>query len=203
MSARVTVALRVAGVLFCLAAISGSFVLSFGTWLAVGVLAGFGVLAVAMPLCVDGYVMTALTAWLSPVSERLAKVAGRNLYAIGAASVLVQSSYHGVVTWQATHDTARTLIAIGAGAFPPLIATMAVHLAVSIVREAHTLIESASTKEQPSTPVPPGLSNPQTAVAAIPTVPVPRPSLQAVTRPSAATVRPRVTAADVRPLMRL
>jgi hypothetical protein len=136
MNPRVVIGLQVAGVLFCLAAIGGSFVLSFDTWVAIGQLAGFGALAVAMPLCVDGHVMTALTTWLSPVSERLAAFARINLYAVGAAGVLAQSTYHGIVTWQQTHDEARTMLAIGAGAFPLTVATLAVHLAVGIVREA-------------------------------------------------------------------
>lgn len=136
MNPRVVIGLQVAGVVFCLAAISGSFVLSFDTWVAIGQLAGFGALAVAMPLCVDGHVMTALTTWLSPVSERLAAFARINLYAVGAASVLAQSTYHGIITWQQTHDEARTLLSVGAGAFPPIVATLAVHLAVGIVREA-------------------------------------------------------------------
>ena len=97
-----------------------------------------------MPLCVDGHVMTALTTWLSPVSEGLARVARYNLYAIGAASVITQSAYHGVVTWQATHSEALTAIATGAGAFPPIVATAAAHIAVTCVREVVAVIGASA-----------------------------------------------------------
>jgi hypothetical protein len=147
----------VLAVIFCLAAIGGSFVMSFATWVAIGTLAGFGALAVAMPLCVDGHVMTALTTWLSPVSERLATFAKINLYAIGAASVIAQSAYHGIVTWQRTHSEALTLLALVAGAFPPVVATLAAHIAVMTVRESFV----SATSEQPAI-------QPQTAEASPP-----------------------------------
>lgn len=189
MNPRVVIGLQVAGVVFCLAAISGSFVLSFDTWVAIGQLAGFGALAVAMPLCVDGHVMTALTTWLSPVSERLAAFARINLYAVGAAGVLAQSSYHGIVTWQQTHDEARTLLAIGAGAFPLTVATLAVHLAVGIVREAFAESPAAAvidrSDDEPSrSPELSPLTNPVREPSRLATAPVLSPSLSAVPPPS-------------------
>jgi hypothetical protein len=200
MNPRVVIGLQVAGVLFCLAAISGSFVMSFDTWVAIGQLAGFGALAVAMPLCVDGHVMTALTTWLSPVSERLAAFARINLYVVGAASVLAQSSYHGIVTWQQTHDEARTLLSVGAGAFPPIVATLAVHLAVGIVREALAKSPAATVADRsdepsrspelssPAAQTTPSLTSPAREPSRLAAAPAPSPSLSAV--PPASSDRP-------------
>jgi hypothetical protein len=222
MNPRVVIGLQVAGVLFCLAAIGGSFVLSFDTWVAIGQLAGFGALAVAMPLCVDGHVMTALTTWLSPVSKRLAAFARINLYAVGVAGVLAQSSYHGIVTWQQTHDEARTLLAIGAGAFPLTVATLAVHLAVGIVREAFAESPAAAVidrSDEPSqspelslpaasTPAPqttPSLTSPAREPSRLAAAPALSPSLSAVPPASSGQLaaQTRVTVEDVARLAHL
>lgn len=218
MNPRVVIGLQVAGVLFCLAAIGGSFVLSFDTWVAIGQLAGFGALAVAMPLCVDGHVMTALTTWLSPVSKRLAAFARINLYAVGAAGVLAQSSYHGIVTWQQTHDEARTLLAIGAGAFPLTVATLAVHLAVGIVREAFAESPAAAVIDRSDEPsrspelsppaaqqTTPSLTSPAREPSRLAAAPAPSPSLSAVPPPSSGQLaaQTRVTVEDVARLAHL
>lgn len=124
--------------LACWLAIIASFVLSFSTWLALGVLAGFGALAVAMPFCVDGYTVTALTTWLLPgVSDRLAKFARNNLYSVGVLGMLSQGSYH---AWLAATSPGasqgKTALAFAVGLFPMAIATLAVHLKARAIREA-------------------------------------------------------------------
>lgn len=183
MNPRVVITLQVLGVVFCVLALAGSFAMSFQTWVAIGTLAGFGALAVAMPLCVDGHVMTALTTWLSPVSEQLARFARANLYAVGAASVMAQSTYHAVITWQGhgptvPHNAPLTVLALGAGAFPPVVATLAVHLAVGIVREAFTTAEvSDASSQQPTRSQTPVETAPLLPAAANPAPPEIRPSV--------------------------
>lgn len=135
----------------CWLAILASFVLSFSTWLALGQLAGFGVLAVALPFCVDGYVVTALTTWLTPgLSEKLARFARANLYAVGAGSVLAQASYHAAsVLGQAQW---KLPLAFAVGGFPPAIATLAVHIRARAVRELAQQPEPTSQLEPATAP---------------------------------------------------
>lgn len=175
MNPRVVITLQVLGVVFCVLALAGSFAMSFQTWVAIGTLAGFGALAVAMPLCVDGHVMTALTTWLSPVSERLAAFARFNLYAVGAASVVAQSTYHAYAVYppHAVGLPGKVLLALGAGAFPPVVATLAVHLAVGIVREGITDASS----QQPTRSQTPAETAPLLPAAANPAPPEIRPSV--------------------------
>lgn len=130
--------IREISTLACWVAILASFVLSFSTWLALGTLAGFGVLAMAMPFCVDGYIVTSLTTWLTPgVSERLARLARGNLYSVGLVGVVAQAGYHG---WLAFPEGAlgwpgRSVLATGVGALPMAVATFAVHIRAMAVRE--------------------------------------------------------------------
>lgn len=130
--------IREVSTLACWVAILASFVLSFSTWLALGTLAGFGVLAVAMPFCVDGYIVTSLTTWLTPgVSERLARLARGNLYSVGLVGVVAQAGYHG---WLAFPEGAlgwpgRSVLATGVGALPMAVATFAVHIRAMAIRE--------------------------------------------------------------------
>jgi hypothetical protein len=134
----------------CLLAILASFVLSFSTWLALGVLAGFGALAVALPFCVDGYVITALTTWLLPgTSDHVARLARANLYGIGAASVISQASYHGWLIGSASPGAAALAVAVGA--LPPAVAVAAVHLRARDVRE---LASETSTRQAERAPQP-------------------------------------------------
>jgi hypothetical protein len=147
----------------CLLAILASFVLSFSTWLALGVLAGFGTLAVALPFCVDGYVITALTTWLLPgTSDHVARLARANLYGIGAASVISQASYHGWLIGSASPGAAALAVAVGA--LPPGVAVAAVHLRARDVRE---LASETSTRQAEPTP------QPDTAPALPPAAPAP------------------------------
>jgi hypothetical protein len=128
--------IRGVGALACWLAIVASFVLSFSTWLALGVLSGFGWLALALPFCVDGYVTTALATWLTPgVSERLAKFARGNLYAVGLLGVFAQAGYHGASVHALGNPDWKTLLATVVGAFPMAIATLAIHIRARTVRE--------------------------------------------------------------------
>lgn len=122
----------------CWLTIVASFVLSFSTWLALGQLAGFGVLAVALPFCVDGYVVTSLTTWLMPeVSAKLAKFARANLYAVGLVGVTAQAGYHGwlVASGTPAGGQGQTLLATAVGALPMAVATLAVHIRARVARE--------------------------------------------------------------------
>jgi DNA-binding NarL/FixJ family response regulator len=130
----------------CWVAILASFVLSFSTWLALGQLAGFGALAVALPFCVDGYLVTALTTWLWPgISASLARFARNNLYAVGVAAVLAQASYHGAIT--IGHASWAVALAFVVGGLPPAIATVAVHIRARAVREAEPVSDPAMAPE--------------------------------------------------------
>jgi hypothetical protein len=132
------VTIREVSTLACWVAILASFVLSFSTWLALGTLAGFGLLAVAMPFCVDGYIVTSLTTWLTPgVSERLARFAQGNLYSVGLVGVAAQAGYHGWLAFPegATGWPGRSVLATAVGALPMAIATLAVHIRARAARE--------------------------------------------------------------------
>src|SRR3954469_14153039 len=120
----------------CWVAIVGGFVLSFSTWLALGVLSGFGLLALALPLCVDGYMTTALTAWLTPgVSDRLAEFARNNHYVTSLVGVFAQGAYHGASVLSLGDPDWKTSLATIVGGFPMAIATLAVHIKARTVRE--------------------------------------------------------------------
>jgi hypothetical protein len=137
--------IREVSTLACWVAILASFVLSFSTWLALGMLAGFGVLAVALPFCVDGYVVTSLTTWLTPgVSDRLARFARANLYSVGLVGVAAQAGYHGWLAFPegATGWPGRSVLATAVGALPMAIATLAVHIRARAVREPAALPQS-------------------------------------------------------------
>lgn len=131
----------------CCVAILASFLLSAGTWLALGTLAGFGVLAFAMPLAVDGYVVTAITVWLADgIPASVASQAKYNLYAVGAASVIAQASYHGWLI--GTGSPGKASLAVVVGALPPLVAVLAVHLRARAVREVSEAATPAATPQR-------------------------------------------------------
>lgn len=125
----------------CWLTIVASFVLSFSTWLALGQLAGFGALAVALPFCVDGYVVTSLTTWLMPeVSAKLARFARGNLYAVGLVGVTAQAGYHGWLVASGTPQQpaggqGQILLATAVGSLPMAVATLAVHIRARVARE--------------------------------------------------------------------
>lgn len=142
----------------CWLTIVASFVLSFSTWLALGQLAGFGVLAVALPFCVDGYVVTSLTTWLMPeVSAKLARFARGNLYAIGLVGVTAQAGYHGWLV--AAGQPGRVLLATAVGALPMAVATLAVHLRARVARELAMPPASSVASNSQSQPAPVAVSS--------------------------------------------
>lgn len=169
----------------CVLAILASFVLSFSTWLALGLLAGFGTLAVALPFCVDGYVVTALTTWLLPgTSDHLARLAKTNLYGIGLASVISQAGYHGWLV--GAGSPGKAVLAVVVGALPPAVAVAAVHLRARDVRE---LASETATTDGTDLAVPP-----QPARSLLPTltVPTPVPPSGVVGSPLRTTSAPRL-----------
>src|SRR5437763_7333036 len=140
-----TMTIREVSTLACWVAILASFVLSFSTWLALGTLAGFGMLAVALPFCVDGYIVTSLTTWLTPgVSNGLARFARSNLYSVGLVGVTAQAGYHGWLAFPegATGWPGRSVLATAVGALPMAIATLAVHIRARAVKEPAALPQS-------------------------------------------------------------
>jgi hypothetical protein len=146
------VTIREVSTVACWLAIFASFVLSFSTWLALGTLAGFGVLAVALPFCVDGYIVTSLTTWLTPeVSERLARFARTNLYSVGLVGVAAQAGYHGWLAFPegATGWPGRSVLATAVGALPMAIATLAVHIRARAARET-TLVPQPELQTEPA-----------------------------------------------------
>jgi hypothetical protein len=156
--------IREVGTVACWLAIVASFVLSFSTWLALGGLAGFGALAVALPFCVDGYVTTALATWLtSNVSPQLAQFAKRNLYAVGFIGMAAQASYHGAEVHSLGNPDWKTVLAVIVGAGPMALATLAVHIKARTVRE----LDAASTP-----PPAPAVPVAQTTAPVVPSAPV-------------------------------
>lgn len=213
----VEVTLREISTAACWLTIVASFVLSFSTWLALGQLAGFGVLAMALPFCVDGYVVTSLTTWLMPeVSAKLARFARGNLYAIGLVGVTAQAGYHGWLV--AAGQSGRVLLATAVGALPMAVATLAVHLRARVARELTTL-QSAPTAlantattsaiATPAQPAPqPVIAPPEPEQPAQPPAraAAPRPERKTQPRPpaeaSGSGPRRSVSVDDVRPLVR-
>lgn len=136
-----------AGVVASWTALVASFALSFATWVALAKLSGFNQeinalgyavpLAIMMPLCVDGYVVAALAAWMAPVSDEVARFAKWNTYAAAGIGVVAQSTYHGL-TVAATTDGQdwKAWTATVVGALPPLSAALSVHLRALVRRTA-------------------------------------------------------------------
>src|SRR5678815_4375348 len=88
------------------AVLGASFALSADTWILLAGLAGFtrklsipntdvvASLAWLMPICVDGYVVVALTLWMSPVPAKVARFAKFNTYIAAGFGIAAQSVYH-------------------------------------------------------------------------------------------------------------
>lgn len=135
-----------AGKVAAWSALIASFGLSFATWVALAVLAGFdqavtvwGVtlgVALLMPVAVDGYVVTALALWMADVPESVASFAKKNTYAAAGAGVVAQSIYHCASTYAATHEAWRAWLALAVGALPPAVAALSVHMRAKIRRHA-------------------------------------------------------------------
>lgn len=149
-----------------------SFVLSFTTWWALGGVGGYDVqlasgytiyLSWALALCVDGYIVTALVTWLSPVSERVAKFARWNMYGAAGIGVVAQSAFHAASVWDATHTGWKATLAGGVGALPPLFAALSVHLRVMVMhatRQQPTPVVEVPTPHVPAEQAPAAVSTP-------------------------------------------
>lgn len=172
----------------CWLTITASFVLSFSTWLALGQLAGFGVLAVALPFCVDGYVVTSLTTWLMPeVSAKLARFARANLYAVGLVGVTAQAGYHGwlVASGTPAGGQGQILLATAVGALPMAVATLAVHIRARVARELAAPQPTPVAQTATTTPFSGLASTPAPQPEKSAALPIPAPSLRTSETPRA------------------
>jgi hypothetical protein len=129
------------------AVLVASFGLSAATWIALAELAGFtghlstpvGVtlhLSWLMPIAVDGYVVTALVLWMSPVPAKVAEFAKTNTYAAAFIGVAAQSAFHCLSIWALTAEMWQAVLAAVVGAIPPAGAALAVHMRALIRRES-------------------------------------------------------------------
>lgn len=128
------------------AVLAASFGLSAATWIALAELAGFrGHLSALgatvhlswlMPIAVDGYVVTALVLWMSPVPAKVAEFAKTNTYAAATVGVAAQSAFHSLTVWSLTSELWQAVLAAVVGAIPPAGAALAVHMRALIRREA-------------------------------------------------------------------
>jgi hypothetical protein len=128
------------------AVLVASFGLSAATWVALANLAGFTgsisvlgaslALAWLMPVCVDGYVVVALTLWMAPVPAKVARFARTNTYVAASIGVAAQSAYHALLIWSSTGIAWRAVMAAVVGAIPPAVAGLAVHMRALVRRES-------------------------------------------------------------------
>jgi hypothetical protein len=132
------------------AVLVASFGLSAATWVALAELAGFtghlsgrtpfGTVTIAlawlMPVTVDGYVVSALVLWMSPVPADIAAFAKKNTYAAASVGVAAQSAYHCLTVLSATHSPWRGVLAAVVGAIPPAGAALTVHMRALVRRKA-------------------------------------------------------------------
>lgn len=114
------------------AALIGAFLLSWTTWVGVGGIAEYGAFRYALPVCVDGYIVTVLMAWIAPRDSKAARFARWNVYLSAGLSILTQSVYHGALVYAHTDTPWKSLIAWLAGALPPLFAALSVHFRTGV-----------------------------------------------------------------------
>ncbi len=136
-----------------------SFFLSFATWVAIAEIAGFKghwdagelwdvlpvvSLAWALPICVDGYVVTALVTWLAPVSDEIAVVAKWNTYGGALVGILAQSGYHGWAAADRKLGWFLVVLSVVVGALPPALSAGAVHMRAMVRRAGIRSTESGA-----------------------------------------------------------
>ncbi|GIH03386.1 hypothetical protein Rhe02_14530 [Rhizocola hellebori] len=141
------------------AVLGASFALSADTWIALAEIAGFTrtivfpdftfAMAWLMPICVDGYVVVALTLWMSPVPARVANFAKYNTYIAAGIGIAAQSLYHLLMTMSNATEEWQIWLAALVGAFPPALAGLAIHMRALIRRESHN-----TNTNQPAAPKP-------------------------------------------------
>lgn len=120
------------------AALLAAFVLSWTTWVGIGDIAEYGFYKYALPVCVDGYIVTVLMAWIAPRDSRAAANAKRNVYVSAGLSILTQSVYHGCLVYSHTETAWKAGIAWLAGALPPLFAALSVHFRTGVRTQTGT-----------------------------------------------------------------
>lgn len=140
------------------AVLGASFALSADTWIALAEIAGFTrkihfpeftfAMAWLMPICVDGYVLVALTLWMSPVPARVAKFAKYNTYVAAGIGIAAQSLYHLLTAMGTATEDWQIWLAALVGAFPPALAGLAIHMRALIRRESN------NTQTEPAAPKP-------------------------------------------------
>ncbi len=131
-----------------------SFFLSFATWVAIGEIAGFEgswdgdqiwttlplfQLAWALPLCVDGYVVSGLVTWMAPVDDQIAKVAKWNTYGGAAVGIIAQAGYHGWSAYDKEKGGFLVALSVLVGTLPPALSAGAVHLRAMVKRRLRVL----------------------------------------------------------------
>lgn len=129
------------------AALLAAFVLSWTTWVGIGDIAEYGVYKYALPVCVDGYIVTVLMAWIAPRDSRAAANAKRNVYVSAGLSILTQSVYHGCLVYSHTETAWKAGIAWLAGALPPLFAALSVHFRTGVRTQTGTDTINPATHE--------------------------------------------------------
>lgn len=139
------------------AVLGASFALSADTWILLAQLAGFtrkvpipytdvvASIAWLMPICVDGYVVVALTLWMSPVPARVARFAKINTYIAAAIGITAQSVYHLLTAMATATEDWQVVLAAFVGAFPPALAGLSIHMRALIRRESNRTGNEAST----------------------------------------------------------
>lgn len=142
------------------AVLAASFALSADTWILLAQLAGFtrklsipntdvvASIAWLMPICVDGYVVVALTLWMSPVPARVARFAKYNTYVAAGIGIASQATYHLLSAMATATHTWQIVLAAVVGAFPPALAGLSIHMRALIRRESNR------TGTEPVTPGP-------------------------------------------------
>lgn len=176
------------------AVLAASFGLSAATWIALAELAGFTGhlsgfrLAWLMPVAVDGYVVTALVLWMSPVPAKVAAFAKTNTYAAALIGVAAQSAFHCLTVYAASHELWQASLAAVVGAIPPAGAALTVHMRALIRRESGQVVASVSAPVADTSPLPAEVTVPDTRTPEI--------TDEADTQPDTGADTPEASGAD-------
>lgn len=167
------------------AALQGAMVLSFATWQALAVLAGFDPrISWEMALVVDGYVVSSLALWMARVPAAIASFARKNTYAAAAIGVVAQSAYHATTVALARRTWPVVVLAATVGAVPPLFAALSIHARALIRR--HALLALAADVNVPATVTFKPAAAPAVTVTAASVVPPVAPADTAIATDTAA-----------------
>lgn len=180
---------RIAIGAICLVA---SFVMSIVTWVALGDIAGYGVMRFVMPAVVDTYISCALITWLTVPDREVGQLARRNTYGAAAFGTLTQAIYHGAVMWTGDlqhpgHIAWRACLAFICGGIPPAGAFLSAHMIIKATRVSGAHSTSAPTETVRQNQPEPPTRTPPTPTAIAPTVSAPS---TVVPAPSPVTATP-------------